>query len=277
MTRYVKTALALAVLSSLWAAPARAQAPAANAGAIKLTTGVDFPSVYYFRGIRQETDPQITTQPYGDVGITLRSADSGLKTVAVNFGVWNSLHTGTSGSDGFKPIHYEEDFYSTFTLGFSQAAASVKYIAYTSPNLSYSTVKEVDFQVTGTQKFAPYALVAAELGDASADGFSNKGTYLELGAGPNWSLGTCTLTVPVSVGLSLKDYYETPNGDEKFGFFDVGGLITVPLGGVPARFGSWNVHVRGDYLRLGNGPVQYAGTGGKKNQGVVSAGIGLSY
>jgi hypothetical protein len=253
-------------------------APAANSGAIKLTAGVDFPSVYYFRGIRQETDPKFTMQPSGDVGITLASADKGLKSVAVNFGVWNSLHTGSSGSDvPGKPTHYEEDFYSTLTLGFSQAAAAIKYIAYTSPNLSYNTVKEIDFQVTGTQKYAPYVLVAAELSKASADGFGNKGTYMELGAAPNWPVGKATFTVPVLVGLSLKDYYETPTGDEKFGYFDVGGLITLPLSGVPAKYGSWNVHVRADYLRLGNGPVQYGGTDGKKNQGVVLAGLGFSY
>jgi hypothetical protein len=279
LTRLLRTALSIAMFSSIFAGSAMAQtAPAPNSGAIKLTAGVDFPSVYYFRGIRQETDPKFTMQPYGDVGITLASADKGLKSVAVNFGVWNSLHTGSSGSDvPNKPMHYEEDFYSTLTLGFSQAAAAIKYIAYTSPNLSYNTVKEIDFQVTGTQKYAPYVLVAAELSKASADGFGNKGTYMELGAAPNWPVGKATFTVPVLVGLSLKDYYETPTGDEKFGYFDVGGLITLPLSGVPAKYGSWNVHARADYVRLGNGPVQYGGTDGKKNQGVVMAGIGLSY
>jgi hypothetical protein len=257
-----------------------AQAPApANTGAIKLTAGVDFPSVYYFRGLRQEEDPKITMQPYGDVGITLATADAGLKSVTVNFGVWNSLHTGSSGGSKVpgKPMHYEEDFYSTLTLGFSAAAVSAKYIAYTSPNLSYTTVKEVDFQVTGTQKYAPYVLLAAEMTTPGADGGPNKGTYMELGAGPNWAVGKSTFTIPVSVGLSLKDYYEATDGDHKFGFFDVGGLITVPFSGVPAKYGSWNFHARADYLRLGDTPVTFAGTGGKKNQGVVSAGIGLSY
>ena len=274
MTRLLRTALGVGLLSSLVAAPALAQAPAANTGAIKVTAGVDFPSVYYFRGIRQETDPKITTQPYGDVGITLRSADAGLKSVAVNFGVWNSLHTGTSGSDGLKPIHYEEDFYSSFTLGFSQAAASVKYIAYTSPNLSYPTVKEVDVQLTGTQKFAPYALVAAELSDASADGFSNKGTYLELGAGPNWSLGTCTLTVPVSVGLSLKDYYQGPTGSNKFGYFDLGGILSVPLAFMNGK-STWEVHGGVDLLWLGDNMKLLNGGDGVKP--VASIGFSAIY
>jgi hypothetical protein len=275
------------VLTSLFAGPALAQtAPAANSGAIKLTAGLDVPSTYYFRGIKQEIDPKITLWPYIDVGITLATADQGLKSVAVNFGTWNSLHTGTSGSgktDKY-PMHYEEDFYSTLTLGFSQAAVSAKYIAYTSPNFSYNTVKELDFQVTGTQKYAPYGLVAVELNgtDGSfivgADAGQHKGTYLELGAGPNWPVGTATFTVPVSVGLSLKDYYEAGGEDHKFGFFDVGGLFTVPFSTVPAKYGSWNVHFRGDYLRLGDGPMGAGvGTGTSKNKAVGMVGIGLSY
>ena len=175
-------------------------------------------------------------------------------------------------------MHYEEDFYSTLTLGFSGAAVAAKYIAYTSPNLSYNTVKELDFSVTGTQKYAPYVLVASELSkNGSADGFGKKGTYMELGVGPNWPVGKATFTIPVTLGLSVKNYYETPTKDNKFGYFDVGGLITVPFSGVPAKYGAWNVHARADYLRLGNSTVQYSGTNGKKNQAVVMAGIGLSY
>ena len=252
--------------------------PASNTGAIKLTVGLDFPSVYYFRGIRQEVDPKVTLWPSGDVGITLHSADHGLKSAGVNVGVWNSLHTGSSGSEvAGKSMHYEEDFYSSLTLGFSPASFTTKYIAYTSPNGSYATIKEVDLQVSGTQKYAPYGLVAFEFGKASADGGTNKGTYVELGATPSWPLGRMTFSVPVLVGLSAKDYYEDPQGgDNKFGFFDVGGMITVPLG-VPGKFGAWNVHGRADYLRLGDGTVQYAGTGNKKNQAVVLGGISFSY
>ena len=114
----------------------------ANTGAIKLTTGIDIPSVYYFRGIRQETDAKLTAQPYGDVGITLMTADAGLKSAAINFGVWNSLHTGSSGSDlSGQSSHYEEDFYAGLTLGFSPLNFTTKYIAYTSPNGLWGPVR----------------------------------------------------------------------------------------------------------------------------------------
>jgi hypothetical protein len=267
---------ALVLAGAPGSAAAQGSVPPANAGAVKLTAGVDVPSLYYFRGIRQETDPRVTLWPYGDVGITLASAANGLKSVAVNLGVWNSLHTGSSGLKGqSKQLHYEEDFYSTLTLGFSAAAVSAKYIAYTSPNQSYTTDKEVDFQLTGTQKYAPYGLVAFELGKGEADGGKKKGTYLELGAAPNWPLGTATFSVPVVVGLSLKNYYEGANGDRKFGYLDVGGMITVPFSSAQSRYGSWNVHGRADYMRFGN--TTKAFNKGKASGYWVMGGIGLSY
>lgn len=268
---------------------AQTTAPAANTGAIKLTAGFDVPSLYYFRGIRQEADPRITMWPYGDVGITFRSADKGLKSVAVNFGVWNSLHTGSVGSKSApgRSTHYKEDFYSTLTLGFSAISASTKYIAYTSPNESYNTTKEIDLQVTGTQKFTPYGLVAIELNETTAghtvgaDGGQKKGTYLEFGATPSWPFGksSVTLAIPVSVGLSLKDYYEGVKGDSKFGFVDVGGLLTVPFSKEPGKFGSWNVHARGDYFGFGDTTKAFNKHSNKdKSSGFVAmGGIGFSY
>ena len=33
-----------------------------------VNAGIDFPTVYFFRGIRQEVDPKFTTFVFGDVG-----------------------------------------------------------------------------------------------------------------------------------------------------------------------------------------------------------------
>jgi hypothetical protein len=273
----VKRTLAAFAVVLAFAGSAMAQTPPpVNAGAIKLTAGYDIPSLYYFRGIRQEADPKFTSWPYGDVGITLASADKGLKSVAVNFGVWNSLHTGSSGTDGSSgQLHYEEDFYSTLTLGFSAMSTGVKYIAYTSPNESYKTVKEIDLLLNGTQKYAPYAVFAFELSDASADGGANKGSYLELGATPSWPVGKMTFGVPVSLGFSLKDYYEDANGDNKFGFFDLGGMLTIPFSSVPTKYGTWNVHGRVDYFAFGDTTKQF--NKGDTNGFTGLIGIGLSY
>jgi hypothetical protein len=260
---------------------AMAQAPAdPNPGAITLTTGIDMPSVYYFRGIRQEVDPKFTLFPYGDGGIALFSGDGPVKSASINFGVWNSLHGGSTGSNGpSKQMHYEEDFYSTFTLGFAKGmSVGTTYTAYTYPNQFAAPVKEVSVKLAQASRIAPYGVVAFEL-SGQADAGTSKGTYLELGVAPSWPLvRNVTFAIPVKVGLSLKDYYETATGDEKFGFFDLGGLVTVPLTGIPSSFGAWNIHGGVDYLRLGNGTVALGlGTEGKKNQVVVMGGIGMSY
>jgi hypothetical protein len=220
----------------LCASPALAQSADPNPGAVTLTAGIDFPSVYFFRGIRQELDPKFTTFAFGDVGIALFSGDSGLKSTGVNFGVWNSLNTGSSGSGsaGPGPIHYEEDFYASLSLGFGGGVTvTPMFTAYTSPNGFFRTVKEMSFKVAQSSKSAPYGLVAVELGgddSGQADGGyllssgGNRGTYAEFGVGPSWALadGKASVAIPVKIGLSLSDYYEDPMTGkyEKFGYLD---------------------------------------------------------
>jgi hypothetical protein len=281
--RGIRVALAAMMLSTAGAGVAMAQDDP-NPGALTFTGGFDVPSIYFFRGIRQETDPGLTMWPFADLGIALASGDGGVKSVGVNFGVWNSLHTGSSGSDGpFNLLHYEEDFYATLALGFGGGfSLGTTYTAYTSPNGMFDTVNELSFKVSKAHRFAPYGTIAFELDDeGQADAGLSKGTYLELGVGPSWPIGGAgaTLTIPVKLGMSLKDYYEGIDGDETFGFFDVGGLVTLPLG-TAGRFGSWNLHGGLDLLILGDrnelANVNADGdTSGSQIVGLV--GIGLTY
>jgi len=138
-----------------------------NPGALTFTGGIDFPTLYFFRGIRQETDPALTMWPYGDLGIALHSGDGGVKSVGVNVGVWNSLHTGSSGTDGVSgKLHYEEDFYATLALGFGGGfSLNTTYMALTSPNNMFATVKEMQFKVSKAHWLNPYGFLAFELSD----------------------------------------------------------------------------------------------------------------
>ena len=52
-----------------------------------------------FRAIFQD-DTGVVLWPYGDLGFALHSGDGALKSVSVNIGTWNSLHTGDAGSNG---------------------------------------------------------------------------------------------------------------------------------------------------------------------------------
>jgi hypothetical protein len=86
----------------------------------------------------------------------------------------------------------------------------------------------------------------------------------------------------VKVGLSLADYYElnagTPEApvftDNRFGYFSIAGLVTVPLGGTTS-FGAWNVHGGVEFQALGD--TTKALNGGDSQRVIGSIGIGFSY
>jgi hypothetical protein len=274
--------LAGVVWVSMLALPAWAQGGNdPNPGNMTLTAGIDVLNAYLFRGIRQD-DTGVVMWPSGDLGIALRSSDGWFKSVGVNVGLWNSLHTGLAGVDGPSgKLWYESDFYATLALGFGKGTSvGVTYTAYTSPNESFNTVREVSFRfalddssMLGRAASKPYVIVAREL-DGQADGGAEEGTYLELGASPGFPLAGVTVNVPLRAGFSLGDYYEGVAGDERFGFFSVAGIVTVPLSSMPARAGSWNIHGGVEYVRLGDRNAEILGDSSKV---IGSIGIGLSY
>ena len=154
MSRVRKNALTLtaAVCTTLFLAstPAWAQDAAAadpNPGALTITGSVDFLNQYMFRGI-QQNNTGFVTWPAFDLGLAVYSGDGGLKSVGINFGTWNSLHSGNTGSDGASgKMWYESDFYATLGLGFGGGTSfSTTYTAYTSPNSGFTTVKELMFK-----------------------------------------------------------------------------------------------------------------------------------
>jgi hypothetical protein len=249
-----------------------------NSGALTFTGGLDVPTKYVFRGIVQEADSKLTLFPYGDLGISFFSGEGAIKTASVNFGVWNALLTGSSGLDGdTEKLHYEEDFYATLNLGFGGGVSlGTTYTAYTSPNGMFGTVQELAFKVSKAHMLAPYGTIAFEL-DGQADGGSNEGVYLELGVGPSWALagGKVTFAVPVKFGFSLSDYYEGADGDSGFGFFQAGGLFTIPFSDATSKYGAWNFHGGVDFYAFGD--TTKAFNNGDSGKAVASFGIGVVY
>lgn len=277
--------VSVAVAALLLAPPAAGQTPSAhNRGALRFTGGVDAPSIYFFRGIRQEREPKITVQPFGEVRIALSSDDQGVPTLSAMFGVWNSIQTGSSGREGpSRRLHYEEDFYASLTFGLGGGLdVTTAFTAHSSPNSIFNTRKEASLSVSTSNWLNPSALIAFELSDfGQADSGSNQGTYLELGAGPKWTLmsGGPAVEFPVRAGFSLKDYYEGRAGDTRFGFLEVGGVLTLPLK-LPERFGAWDVHGGGSWLRLGDATkaVNIDKDGNISDHEILwSFGVGLTY
>jgi hypothetical protein len=257
-----------------------------NPGALSLSGGFDFASRYMFRGIRQHSTG-LATWPWADLGIAAYSGESVLKSVGVNVGSWNSQHTGDTGIKGpSAKLWYESDFYATLGFGFGGGVSlATTYTAYTSPNNSFSTVKEImaKFAVDDSTRFGkaaikPYAIVARELDTASglgqADGGLKAGTYFELGIAPGMAGSRASLAIPLKAGFSLGNYYELDGADHRFGFLSVAGVVTVPLGAT-TRFGGWNVHGGVEFQKLGDATASFNGGDHKKLIG--SIGIGFAY
>jgi len=276
-----------AACALLLARPADAQtATDPNPGSLTVTSSIDLTNVYMFRGIRQD-DTKVMIWPAADLGISLFSGDGGVKSAALDFGSWNSLHTGNAGlKSASKKLWYESDFYSSFSLGFAGGVSlGTTYTAYTSPNAGFSNVKEVMFKLgiddsakLGKAALKPYGIVALEFntepGLGQADGGLKPGRYLELGVGPGWTGSSASVTFPVKIGLSLANYYELNGVDNRFGYFSASGIGSVPLK-LPASFGSWNLHAGVEFQQLGT--TTKAFNNGDAQKVIVSGGIGLSY
>lgn len=277
--------LAVVALLGALVSPAAGQATA-NQGAVSLSGGFDFVNAYLFRGLRQD-DTNIIMWPYAEASIRLHSGNDAIRSVAVNVGTWNSLSTGLSGTAGpSNRLWYESDFYTTLALGFGGGfALGSTFTAYTSPNSSFSSIKELAFKVTVDDDgrytgFAlnPYALFALELdtspGQGQADNGLHGGRYLEFGAAPAWENWDITFAFPIKVGLSIHDYYELAGVDHTFGFLSIGALGTLPIAS-SSRYGSWNIHGGAEFLSLGDTPEAF--NGGDQTKFIASIGIGFSY
>lgn len=222
------------------AAPPEATAPKR----LTVTTGMDFTSAYFFRGIRQHSGGTIA-QPYFDLGIAVAEG------VTVNVGNWDSVHSSAPAGNW-----YESDYYAGVTFTAGKLKPGLLYTSYTSPADSFATVKELAgvFAVDDSASafpLSPRAVLAFELSDAQADGGAGKGVYLELGVKPGIKLAPkATLLIPVKAGLSLKDYYEGPLGNDRFGYFDTGVQLSVPA--ASGKGGSLEIHGGIDFQWLGD-------------------------
>ena len=263
-------------LATLLAAPAAAQDPAPSGPSLTVTGGLDFTNQYNFRGIRQNTEG-VSIWPYIDFGIGAYTGEGALKTVTLNLGMWNALHSQLDDNKW-----YEADYYATLGFGFSKAALAFNYTSYTSPADLFAHVKEAQIKLSvddssalGKGALKPYVLVAFELtDDAQADAGAAKGTYVELGVAPGYAGSRASLAIPIKVGLSAGDYYEFGTGtDSKFGYFSIGGLVTVPIGSKANIHGGLEFQTFGDNLKAYNG----FGDDGDGPATIASIGIGFAF
>jgi hypothetical protein len=252
---------------------------------------VDWTSAYFFRGIKQETE-DVILQPYGELTFKLVENAGALTSLSLTAGIWNSLHTGPTGSDSVTAsdpkVWYELDGYGKLSAVLGEDLTTYAlYTAYLSPNNVFNTVQEIAFGVAyndakllGPFALNPSFLVAFEF-DGQADAGADKGVYAQIGIAPGYafladSASPVNLSVPLSVGLSLSDYYEFGTGsDDTFGYFSGGVTVSVPLAFIPPEFGKWLV--KGGVTVLYLGDNLKAVNGGDEVQVIGTVGLAFTY
>lgn len=215
-----------------------------NNGAISFSLGADVVSKYIFRGFELEEDGLIV-QPYAEFVAGI--ADG----IDIYAGIWNSVHSNTQGDNNTK--WFEADIYAGVSIGEAVLgvpfALDINYTNYTSPNDAFGQYEEIGVTLayddsSNAVSFDPYALVAFEFGTDTPGDDDN--IYLELGGSFAFELiesetYPVSLEVPLTLGLSLDEFYVDDSGDnEFFGFFSIGGNLSVPLEFIPREYGQWS-------------------------------------
>ena len=158
---------------------------------------------------------------------------------------------------------------------------------YTSPNGSFSTLKEMIFgisyddsalweNVAVMQSISPWIGLAVEIVGGGDQG-TDEGIYMEIGIEPTLAFGdsyTITASIPMVVGFSLRDYFQLPdNSDSTWGFFDAGLVIGLPLPFMSERFGEWALSGNFHMTVFSKQAQDINGT----DSVVVWGGVGLSF
>lgn len=259
------------LLTAVGVRPGHAQSgSASNTGAVTVSATLDVPSVYVFRGFVQEREPTLTLTPSADVNIAFGSA-------RVHLGTWHALLGGSSGENGpTGRLHYEERFSAGVTMPVSGLAVDATYTSYSGPGAFLAPRHEVAVRFDLRRWWRSHALVAVELDGAADDVDDGSGTYLEVGATPEFPLGAggARVGVPARVGLSLNNYYQAFRDDSRFGYFNVGGLVTLPLRRGGPR-GSWDLHGGVELYLFGDAPK--ATNLGKAEKVVAHMGLAYRY
>ncbi len=221
---------------------------------ITVSLGIDWTSAYYARGYRQEDKGGIV-QPWAEIGFTLHKWEDG--DFGVFLGTWNSVHGKKTGAadtaSRFVSKWYESDVYAGLALNLGKFSFSTTYMAATSPNDAFVTCEEWqgtvsfdDSEYLGAWAMNPSVLVVYETGDGFSDGIGPRGVFLEPSIAPGFTwegtaVGDVEFEFPVTVGLSLSNYFSDSNGDDSFcGYETIGAKATLPLP-FNEKFGEWNL------------------------------------
>jgi hypothetical protein len=294
----MKKNLLCATLAAALAMPAFAMAAeevSPNTGAIHFGADLNFTTSYFFRGYNQE-DTGLIFQPniygYTDL-ITDADKNSVLTGLRAQVGLWSSLQSEQTASDGF---WYETDLQASLTATFaSDYYAALRFTYYAYPDDAFESVQElgvaggiVDISKWWDKSETKSFTLPAEFGiyKEISDGNGDQDTYWELKVTPTIALGDetipsfgkPTLSFPVVLGGSFDGYYTEDDGsNEEFGYVSVGANLGLPMKFVPAKYGSWTLNAGVNYIYLIADSAENANDGGEDYELQGNIGVSMTY
>lgn len=216
---------------------------------IKLRVGGDMSHARFYRGIGQENQGLVLSL-FADASIVFfEDRGSGIFDFAsVDFGISTHQYSGPNGGNRVNSNEklVEIDGYGGFTVGFMDRWALSAYprqrvaIGKATPAFdgdvhSFDLILRYDDASEAFDwKLSPYFTMSFEY-EGQSDLISKSGDrnslsiYVETGVRPQfelfrWNNRPVHLTVPLTMGLSLHDYYQDPatKDDDLFGFLELG-------------------------------------------------------
>lgn len=222
--------------------------------------GVTFATDYFFRGYLQDDDGLlnggIIAQPYIEIGFPVYATDD--YTFEATVGTWNSFNSEVEGVGASPSSWYESDLYAGLTASTGNFEFGAIYTWYLYPFGGVPEIQELGAYVsyaiplTGDDpdvddEFVFDLGVGAGVYFETKDEGGSEDAYLELGIEAATELeiesfdDPISLAFPVTVGMSLDDYYFDDQGDDTFlGYVSVAAAAGFPLtpGG---KYGSWTL------------------------------------
>jgi len=250
----------------------------------------DFTNAYFFNGIMNERADFIW-QPWAELYLNLFSSDEGfIRDVSVGFGVWNSVHDNHTNASSSPRALYETDWYPMLMVEMPAGVNfTTYYYWYTSPNGAFDTVEELDLffnwddsEILKGVPLAPFnpSINFAIETDRHSDAHES-GAGVQMAIAPTlFTLDNedfpLTITAPVELGLSVKDYYQDETGDnDTYGYLQYGLAATLPLAFLDASWGDVYVGLSGQGINLGNSTASF--NHGDHNYGIVMGSLGVEF
>jgi len=204
-------------------------------------------------------------QPYLEVRFRLLEDLGPLTSLTLAGGTWHSFHSGggllTEPSD--PTWWFEANLDAKLTaVWWNVLTTGVTFTYYDSPNNSFSSKSDIavnfaldDSKWLGAFALNPSVVFAFQTKSHFVPSADTNGIYMALGLAPGYtffkgSTYAFNVSLPMTFGFSVKDYYTVNGENQTFGYFQGGPLFTMPLKFIPKDYGQWAFKAGVQFLSL---------------------------